>query len=299
MLSEKAIFSRWLNYDSGSRVFRLTINEDSGRPLRELGVVMAGEDQLSGRFRAGTPLSITHLAWFVTHGKLRCDYGGGYRTANAGSLFLCPARYPHYIEPATKQAAGVWFHLRDVPQWKHLHQTGPTIRLANELSTLTFLMGQFRAESRTPDSLSESIKLHVAELISLLLRRELSPSGDPERTAQIQRLNTVWKEVENHPEREWSTETLATQVGVSSSYLYKLIATYFGCSPMKMVLRLRMRRAESLLLHTDLSIESVAEEVGYQTAYAFSNAFLRHTQSRPGSYRSTARKRLAGLELSP
>ncbi|WPJ95557.1 AraC family transcriptional regulator [Coraliomargarita algicola] len=288
----KPTISRWIQFESNSRVFCIPINHAAGRPLRELGVVNAGEDQLQGHFRAGTPCSVTHLVWYVTQGSVHCEDGQSSRLAQAGDVILCPAQLPHYIETASKQAAGLWFHLSDISQWKHLHNTKATIRPANDMNTLKRLMEGFETESLSSTPLSESMSLHYAELISLTLRRELLLNSEPAYGAIHQRLNALWKDVEFKPEYEWTTECLAERVNVSSSYLYKLIATHFGCSPMKMVLRLRMKRAEALLLHTDLAIDAIASEVGYQTAYAFSNAYLKHTNQRPGAFRSKARKKL-------
>jgi AraC family transcriptional regulator len=58
-----------------------------------------------------------------------------------------------------------------------------------------------------------------------------------------------------------------------------------GRSPMKHLNHLRMQHARHLLLDQDLTLDEVAEAVGYSTAFSFSKAFLAHTGTRPSTYR--------------
>jgi AraC-like DNA-binding protein len=52
-----------------------------------------------------------------------------------------------------------------------------------------------------------------------------------------------------------------------------------------MVFRLRMQRAEELLVKYDYALKNIAEELGYGTPFAFSNAFKRHKGISPEHFR--------------
>lgn len=279
------IFSRWLDFDPDSKATILPLDQSFGLPLREQGITLCGKDQLSGHFRAGTKASPTHLAWFVVHGHIQCELDSSTCIAQSGDLLICPAGQSHYLELRSERAMGLWFHLRDLPRWEHLYHQEATVRPSRSIPSLTMMVDQLLAESTSPDPLAESMARHYGELIALTLRRELSPTSDSHQAELIQRLSELWKEVEQEPAYPWTTDELATRACVSSSYLYKITERFYETSPMKLVLRLRMRQAMALLTHTDLLIENIATEIGYQTAYAFSNAFTRDQGIRPGAYR--------------
>ena len=285
-------FSRWLDFHSESRATLLPLDRDFALPLRELGVALAGVDQLVGHFRAGTPASATHLAWFVTRGKIQCEWDAQVCPVQAGELLLCEVGKPHYLKLKSKQATGIWFHLRDLPHWEHLRGQHGTVRRSNSISTLALQVDQFLAESNSPSPQAKTMAQHYGHLIALILQRELAPYWDSHQINWIQRLSQLWKTVEHNPAYPWTTEELAQRTCVSPSYLYKITERYYGTSPMKMVLRLRMGQATALLTHTNVPIESIATDIGYQTAYAFSNAFMRFQGIRPGAYR---KKTISGL----
>jgi AraC-like DNA-binding protein len=72
---------------------------------------------------------------------------------------------------------------------------------------------------------------------------------------------------------------------MSESAVYQQVVACHGLSPMQMVTQLRMERAKDLLLHSNHTLQAIAEAVGYQTSFAFSDAFLRYTGRRPGRFR--------------
>ena len=58
-----------------------------------------------------------------------------------------------------------------------------------------------------------------------------------------------------------------------------------GCSPQEYLVRLRIDKAKSLLERTDLSINDVANAVGYTDQMAFSKIFKQNCGLSPRSYR--------------
>jgi AraC-like DNA-binding protein len=59
-----------------------------------------------------------------------------------------------------------------------------------------------------------------------------------------------------------------------------------------MVFRLRMLRAEEVLRNTNYALKSIAPNIGYANAFAFSSAFKRHAGTSPKQYRALLRRRL-------
>jgi LacI family transcriptional regulator len=58
-----------------------------------------------------------------------------------------------------------------------------------------------------------------------------------------------------------------------------------GRSPNQEILRVRIRRAQELLVDTDLSLESIARRTGFRSRKYLGDAFRRETRSTPGEFR--------------
>ena len=102
---------------------------------------------------------------------------------------------------------------------------------------------------------------------------------------QDDRLRLLWERVAASLYDEWNLSRLIKESGYSREHLRRLCRSQLGRGPMHQVTHLRLRRAAELLRKTDLTMESIAGEVGYQNAFVFSNAFKKWIGWRPSEYR--------------
>ena len=124
-----------------------------------------------------------------------------------------------------------------------------------------------------------------AFLVAAYARRMVRPeAGDP-------RLRRLWEAVGADLSRPWTVEALASLVGVSGEHLRRLCHQHLGCSPISHVTTLRMRQAMALLASESYTIETVAQQIGYDSPFAFSAAFKRHQGVSPSEYRQKAHGR--------
>jgi len=83
----------------------------------------------------------------------------------------------------------------------------------------------------------------------------------------------------------WTVSALARAAGLSRAAFARQFQRRFGVSPMRYLADLRMREAARLLSETDATLALIAAEVGYESEFAFSRAFKRHSGDAPGTYR--------------
>lgn len=88
-----------------------------------------------------------------------------------------------------------------------------------------------------------------------------------------------------HLQHSWTLEELAQRAGVSRSGLAERFRTIMGETPLSHLRTLRMQKAMQLLTENKLSIEQIAQAVGYQDAFGFSKVFKRCTSLTPGQFR--------------
>jgi transcriptional regulator GlxA family with amidase domain len=124
---------------------------------------------------------------------------------------------------------------------------------------------------------------HLAELITMALSR---------LTIVPPRLDGLWAAVEERLNAPWDLAELARTVGLSAEQLRAICVREHGEPPMRHVVRLRMRRAASLLTGTSDTVDRIAATVGYANAFAFSTAFRRWAGETPTGYRARSRSQI-------
>lgn len=81
-------------------------------------------------------------------------------------------------------------------------------------------------------------------------------------------------------------QELAAYIGVSRSYLTSSFKRVLGLSPQEFLVNLRIEKAASLLKNTEIPINTIALNVGYEDSLAFSKIFKKHSGMSPKIYRS-------------
>jgi AraC family transcriptional regulator of arabinose operon len=124
----------------------------------------------------------------------------------------------------------------------------------------------------------------VADSLRILARQLRRAAGmRVEATAGV--LDRVHTYIEANISRPMMLDELAEKAELSVSRFSELFSRRFGCSPMRYVTELRLRRAAILLNDPGLSIAQVAEEVGFSDPLYFSRRFRLHFDASPTRYR--------------
>lgn len=91
--------------------------------------------------------------------------------------------------------------------------------------------------------------------------------------------------IKEHPEYNYSRKELASRFFVNPDYLAKCFKREVGKSLPDYLLQKRMEKAISLLQHTDMQIQTVAQKCGYQNFSYFAKCFKEETGLSPKDFR--------------
>lgn len=148
------------------------------------------------------------------------------------------------------------------------------------------------------DMLSEiSIKQpFYIEKTSLLLKNLLI---DIVRTATLSeqsnlenKLNAVISYIQENYDENITNEKLAKLVNYHPYYLNRVFKKYTGVTLHKYLLDYRIRMAENMLLSTEITVEKIAEQVGFNSTTCFISYFKKAKLLTPSQYRNKIIKAL-------
>ncbi|ANE45258.1 hypothetical protein SY83_01725 [Paenibacillus swuensis] len=101
-----------------------------------------------------------------------------------------------------------------------------------------------------------------------------------------ERLSVVTSWLEEHYREPCSNQTLARLIHVHEDYMAKLFKQMYGMTPNKYLQFIRHRKAKDLLRHTDLTVEEIGRDVGYEDLHYFSRTFRKWEGVSPRGYRN-------------
>lgn len=140
-------------------------------------------------------------------------------------------------------------------------------------------------ESRKQSKMSQRAAALYSELLATYVEHD-SRHSLKELVPDIEdQLAILWEIVSSDLQHPWTVDELARRLGVSRAHLHRLTLEHDGMSPMRMVTRLRMEKAQEMLILHDEPTRVIAEAIGYQDEFAFAVAFKRYSGSTPGKFR--------------
>ncbi|MBQ8849817.1 MAG: helix-turn-helix domain-containing protein [Clostridia bacterium] len=110
----------------------------------------------------------------------------------------------------------------------------------------------------------------------------------PEQTESDSPRESMKKTILGYIESSYSTATLteaAEMLGLSPSYLCRLVREYFGVSFKKLLMSVRFETACGLLMSTDLPVGDIINRVGYENSSYFHKEFKKRFGMTPNNYR--------------
>lgn len=226
-----------------------------------------------------------HLLVYPTEGMGEVFDAARSRRIKPGQLLIAPALKPFGYRPVTRTWRFMWFHLPDEEIWAFLRKETLTVRKTLLSDALCRATEGFLEESRgRAESHREASALYIS-LIDIYIKRELGTGDAYAHSATGNRLDHLCALVNADLARNWNVQALADAADVSCPHLHHIVRERFGISPMKLVTRLRMERAQEWLIIYDAPQRVIGEMVGYQNEFAFLVAFKRFSGVTPKEFR--------------
>lgn len=210
-------------------------------------------------------------------GEGRILLDGRWRPHKPGMVSLAPAHVLHA------------FHAIPSQRWRYCWVRYTSTSPRSLLSVMSPVVASFDAEPIHHANMGLFHEVNGArdaascELWVNLIERYVDLLAEPWQREK--RLLVLWNAVRKDLARQWSLREFTDIAAMSGEHLRRRCQRSIGRSPMQQLIVLRIQHAAHLLATTDRKIETVAQQVGYQNPFAFSNTFKRITGMRPSQFR--------------
>jgi AraC-like DNA-binding protein len=115
------------------------------------------------------------------------------------------------------------------------------------------------------------------------IQRELEKRKSDKQELLVIKINDMIEK--EYAEASFSLDYLADSVGISTAYMCRLYKLYTGITITDRLSFFRMKKARELLLDTQLSVNEVAERVGYSNSTYFYRVFKKENGVTPKEFR--------------
>ena len=93
------------------------------------------------------------------------------------------------------------------------------------------------------------------------------------------------------PEKQWTVDDIADEIGLSRSRTQHLYREYFGKAIINDIIESRINKARQLLNNTDLFVMDIAERSGFNSVSYFTGKFRQMVGMTPEQYRNSKRRK--------
>lgn len=161
-----------------------------------------------------------------------------------------------------------------------------TSEYKNEVNNLILTTNKILNETST-NIFQQNSKLHEIFFKLLTFICQISPlkSNALENLKTTDRLRPVFDYIQHNFTTSITPEQLAKIANLSLSRFHHLFKDVMKCSPLNFVKKIRIKKAQFLLLNSDMQLAEIAEEIGFLNQFHFSREFKTATGMAPSKFR--------------
>ena len=201
-----------------------------------------------------------------------------------GYIYLIPGQYKfHYNCPDSILLLWVHFQLDFLPGLDVFQRYNPEplySASADDIENFKYMIAHLEATS--PEMFLE-IRVLLLRLIKPFMPNDWSMiQPDPENEA---RLKPALELLNKYYCQPFDLRATARAVKMNPASMSDLFRRTFGVSPSRYLMKLRIRRAQNLLLTTDRRISDIAAECGFEDPLYFSRIFRKRCCVAPREFR--------------
>ncbi len=264
------------------------------RSMISLSVYNVGRQKCTPGYTWGPGIRDHFLIHFISSGSGTYKTNGRVYTLHAGDVFLA---YPNteisYQASLEDPWTYEWVGFSGMDAGAILNQTdfSKEVPVLHSVPYGDVLSRQLK---KINDAFGNSLEHAVTMtgelylLLSILVAHATLPPA--QKTTDIENVRRAIDYISSRYSYAITVQDIADFIGVSRSTLFRQFQKTEQLSPKEYLDQFRIQRAAALLETTDLTIESVAQSVGFDNGLYFSKVFRKYQRKTPSAYRQERRQ---------
>lgn len=253
--------------------------------VNECGYTEAIKNSVDCKRPARTDFEI----FYAINGDSTFYFNDEKHTLVPGQIAIIKPGEPHYFIIHSQQNAKVyWMHftgtgavdlLKNLDLWNKPIYTVGTNPKIEQLFMQIFQ--EIRIGKPNYDQMCAGALMQLLTLLSRLTVSQTNKSS----YARNKKIDQAIKSMYTDLHTDYTNSDYANMCNVSTSHFISIFKERTGVSPLAFRQNIRLERAKSLLVTTDLSIKEIALSVGYDDILYFQRIFKKKNDMPPGEFR--------------
>ncbi|EGJ27374.1 AraC family transcriptional regulator [Streptococcus porcinus] len=233
-----------------------------------------------------------YIFHYITEGEgtLYISEANKHYVLKAGQGFLIP---PHLISSYEADADNpwsyMWIEFSGIKAYHYIQQAGldkghyvfEQSKSPKESLVYNYLKELIDGHDKRSSYIIAKTYLFIDALIEESQSQTVTSHDDIKEFYIREALNFIERNYENNI----SVETIANHCNLNRHYFSRLFKEKMNISPQTFLISYRLSKSCELLRHTNMSLQEIAEAVGYSNQFNFSTAFKRHYNLSPLHWR--------------
>ncbi len=260
--------------------------------------------ELQPSIMSSAPLSCSYdyRIFYIVDGKTTLVLEYGIVDLDAGALVYLPSGTPYYFDGKVKVIVFNFDLTREfsdikkpIPKSKDIKSFDFARILENsppnELKEAVVLNGAYEIEGKLEKCMMHySYPTDISDALTSGIIKEILcyviENKSVEYSVESEIVKKIILVIQQNYDKELSNSQIASELGYHSYYLNRVFKRKTGATIHQAVIKEKIRIAKRLLIETNLSIASVAREVGFEERSQFCTAFRKYTGYTPTEYRN-------------
>ena len=260
--------------------------------LQETGTLTAVKQHASHRSNLKS-----YLFFVILNGEGRLVYNGTEYFLSQGDCVFIDCNKPYIHETNDNLWTLQWTHFYGIGMpgiyKKYCERGGSPVFRPTAISGFSSIQNRLYSTATSDDYMRD---MRINELLSSLLTYIMENSWSPENqkqsvtdsTAKV--LSEIKSYIDLHYKEKLILDELSEMFFINKYYLIRVFKNVYGDTVINYQIKLRINAAKRLLRFSDLSVESIGFECGFEDPNYFSRIFKKIEGSSPSFYRSTWRE---------
>lgn len=248
-----------------------------GSPLLQIDNIGTSKDVNNNRFGPGQ--RDVYLVHYVVGGK---GYFNNIPICSGQGFLVSPEDYEYYYPDTDNPWEYVWVtsHDRKMAEIFKLYDAHPQTHIFDYSSTqiIKNIIPTLQKNHNKVFLPTEILEIYLQMLNSHISLNDISSGEYYFKYAK--------NYVSSHIYMPVQVKDLTDALGISQQYLYKIFIKNCGISPKQYINTMKIEKAKQLLMKTDMSVNEIANSVGYYDALSFSKFFSLQTGMSPKAYKT-------------